>query len=83
MSRLASNQQPTSFVDLPDEAFIRPKHLLSLQLVPFSATTLWRKCRQGEFPQPIKVSAGITAWRVGDIRSYLKALGKRSTGGAA
>ena len=83
MSQSTSQQEQTSFADLPDEAFIRPKHLLRLQLVPFSATTLWRKCRQSEFPQPIKVSAGITAWRVGDIRAYLKALGKPSKGGAA
>jgi prophage regulatory protein len=68
------------FSDLPDEALIRPKHLLRLQLVPFSATTLWRKCRLREFPQPIKVSAGVTAWRVGDVREYLSKLGSEKSG---
>jgi len=42
------------------------------------ATTIWRKCWQGEYPQPIKVSSGITAWRVSEIRKYLEKLGARS-----
>ncbi len=68
------------FSDLPDEALIRPKHLLQLKLVPFSATTLWRKCRLREFPQPIKVSAGVTAWRLGDIRQHFSQLGSEKAG---
>ena len=66
------------FDDLPDDAFIRLRQLMEHHLVPFSPTTTWRKCRQGEFPQPIKVSPGITAWRVRDIRKYLEKLGARS-----
>jgi len=72
----------TNFTDLPDEALIRVKQLLQMQLVPYSATTLWRKCRANEFPRPIKISAGITAWRVGDIRKYLSGLSNIKTGGA-
>lgn len=71
-----------SFDDLPDEAFIRLRHLLALQLIPFSATTLWRKCRNNEFPKPVKVSVGITAWKVGDVRSYLSSIDKRRFVGA-
>ena len=76
-------KQPFIFDDLPDEAVIRLRQLMELHLVPFSPTTTWRKCRQGEFPQPIKVSPGITAWRVGDIRKYLKKLGTPSGKDAA
>jgi predicted DNA-binding transcriptional regulator AlpA len=50
--------------------------------LPFSATTIWRKCRTGEFPAPIKMSSGITAWKVGDIRKYLEAVGNPSKEGA-
>ncbi len=71
----------SDFSSLPDEAFIRLKHLIRLQLVPYSATTLWRKCRQREFPRPVKVSAGITAWRVGDIRKHLAQLGRGDSKG--
>jgi prophage regulatory protein len=70
-----AKQTTARFADLPDEAYIRLKHLLNQQLVPYSASTLWRKCRKKEFPSPIKVSAGITAWRVGDVRRYLKSIG--------
>jgi prophage regulatory protein len=76
-------KQPFIFDDLPDDAVIRLRQLMELHLVPFSPTTTWRKCRQGEFPQPIKVSPGITAWRVGDIRKYLKKLGTPSGKDAA
>jgi len=62
--------QPT-FDQLPDDAFLRQKPLLASGIAPFSATTLWRKCRQGIFPPPIKISKGITAWKVGAIRQWL------------
>lgn len=60
-----------SFDALPDVALIQIRLLVNYGVLPYSATTIWRKCRSGEFPKPIKVSAGITAWRVGEIRDYL------------
>jgi prophage regulatory protein len=78
--------QPAStktFAALPDEALIRLRQLLALQLVPYSASTLWRRCRSNDFPRPIKVSPGVTAWRVGDVRAYLEGLTKSSKDGVA
>lgn len=66
------NKTPLQFGELPDDALLRLAQLVDLQIVPFSATTLWRKCRQGEFPAPVKVSDQITAWRVGQIRLWLR-----------
>jgi prophage regulatory protein len=40
-------------------------------IIPFSPATLWRKVKAREFPQPVKLSAGVTAWRVEDIRSWM------------
>lgn len=71
------------FQDLPDEALIRLRQLLALHVVPYSASTLWRRCRSNDFPRPIRVSSGITAWKVGDIRAYLEALSSKSTKGGA
>ncbi len=68
--RLAVNQ--LDFHQLPDDALIRLYLLTAWGLIPFSASTLWRKCRRGEFPPPVRVSAGVTAWRVGQIRLWLK-----------
>ena len=63
--------EKVTFDALPDMALIQIRALVNYKVVPYSATTIWRKCRAGEFPSPIKVSAGITAFRVGDIREYL------------
>ena len=71
------------FQDLPDEALIRLRQMLAFHLVPYSASTLWRRCRNNQFPRPIKVSDGITAWRVGDVREHLESLFKNSNGGQA
>lgn len=74
-----------TFEQLPDAAFIRARNLMSI--LPFSVATLWRRCREGIFPAPVRLSAGITAWRVGDIRRWLanpadfKAHKYTSTGG--
>ena len=50
--------------------FIRQQQLIETRLVPFSASTLWRKVKAGEFPQPVKISTHITAWRMSDIRAW-------------
>jgi predicted DNA-binding transcriptional regulator AlpA len=76
MSRLNPNN---SFDALPDVALIQLRPLLHYKVLPYSATTVWRLCRTGKFPRPIKVSPGITAWRVADIRKYLDQVGSKST----
>ncbi|WP_367271047.1 helix-turn-helix transcriptional regulator [Sphingorhabdus sp. EL138] len=40
-------------------------------LVPCSRSTWWRYVKTGRAPQPFKLGAGVTAWRVGDIRAWL------------
>ena len=67
------------FDQLPDSALIRLQTLIASGVVPFSASTLWRKCRNNQFPSPIRVSAQVTAWRAGDIRDWLKAPDKYTT----
>jgi predicted DNA-binding transcriptional regulator AlpA len=69
-----------TFNDLPDMAMIQVRPLINFKVLPYSATTIWRKCRSGEFPAPIKMSSGITAWKVGDIRKYLEAIGNPTKG---
>ena len=59
-----------AFEQLPDSAYIRLRTLVETVL-PFSAATLWRKCRRGEFPPPVRCSQGVTAWRLGDVRAWL------------
>jgi prophage regulatory protein len=70
------------FNDLPDAAMIQIRPLVGYKVLPYSATTIWRLCRIGKFPHPLKVTSGITAWRVGDIRMYLEAIGNPTKGEA-
>jgi predicted DNA-binding transcriptional regulator AlpA len=65
-------QQVEGFECLPDSAFIRQKQLYNLRIVPFSPATLWRKVKDGSFPAPIRISSQIIAWRLGDIRLWLR-----------
>lgn len=44
-------------------------------ILPFSASTLWRRVRAGTFPAPVKLSERVTAWRAEDIRQWLDAQG--------
>jgi prophage regulatory protein len=63
------NSQSTSSTQATRK-FLRQKELLE-QVLPFSASTLWRKVRQGNFPQPIRLGPAITAWRVSEIEKWL------------
>lgn len=64
-----------SFDSLPDSAYIREANLIP-GVVPFSPATLWRKCKAGQFPSPVKLSERVTAWRVGEVRTWLEAAAK-------
>lgn len=63
------NEKTTATVSLPETGFIRQKQLAAI--IPFSRTTLWRKVRDGKFPAPIRLSAGITAWKVELVRQWI------------
>ena len=69
-----------NFDDLPDSAMARqsqlirdPKHPTRPSPLPFSAATLWRKVRGGEFPPPVKLGPAIAAWKVSEIRAWIRA----------
>lgn len=62
----------STFDNLPATGFIRQAQLIPA-VVPFSSATLWRKCKAGQFPKPVKLSERVTAWRVGDVRAFLDA----------
>jgi len=68
------------FDALPDSAFLRESQLVQSPKrpgvpapLPFSANTLWRKVKAGEFPQPIKLGPRITAWKAGEVRAWINA----------
>ena len=68
------------FEDIPDESFLRRKDFEILKITPFSSATLYRKIKSGDFPRPIKMSS-ISAWRVSDLREWLKNPSNYTTNG--
>lgn len=67
-----ANITASTFDNLPATGFIRQAQLIP-DVVPFSSATLWRKCKSGQFPKPVKLSERVTAWNVGDVRAFLEA----------
>ena len=70
---------PSVFDALPDSALLREAQLVpsskrphGTPVLPFSAATLWRLTKAGLFPAPIRLSSRVTAWKVGDVRAWLK-----------
>ena len=68
------------FGNLPDSAYVREAQIIQSASrsndtapFPFSSPTLWREVKEGNFPRPIKLSKRVTAWKVGDIRAWVKA----------
>lgn len=43
-----------------------------LELVPFGRASLWKFAKSGQFPAPIRVTGGITAWRNADVIEWLE-----------
>lgn len=40
--------------------------------IPIGKSTWWKGVKSGQFPQPIKLGARTTVWRVEDIRALIK-----------
>jgi predicted DNA-binding transcriptional regulator AlpA len=68
----------TQIVTLPNTGFVRQSQLIGDRkkgvtgVIPFSSATLWRKVGLGEFPAPVKLSVGVTAWKVEDVRAWIE-----------
>lgn len=75
----STNTTTALFDALPDNAWLRESQLVrsskspasEIAPLPFSAATLWRMVKAGKFPKPTKLSARVTAWQVGQVRSWM------------
>jgi predicted DNA-binding transcriptional regulator AlpA len=66
-TQTAPRTQPPA--TLPDSGYIRISALI--KIIPFSASTVWRKAKNGTFPKPYKLSAQITAFKIEDVRAWM------------
>ena len=37
-----------------------------------SASTVWRWIKKGSFPAPVRLSDGVVAWRVSEVRAWIE-----------
>jgi hypothetical protein len=44
-------------------------------MIPIGKSTWWAGVKSGKFPQPVKLGARTTAWRVEDIRDLITRFG--------
>ncbi|HAU0837702.1 TPA: helix-turn-helix transcriptional regulator [Legionella pneumophila] len=62
------------------DGYLRAKQILGDPLatppkppiIPVSKSTWWDGVKSGRFPKPIKLSPGITVWKVDDIRKLIE-----------
>ena len=54
---------------LPETGFLRLPQVL--KVFPVSKSTWWAGVKEGRYPQPVKLSPKMTAWRVEDIRALI------------
>lgn len=57
---------------LPETGFLRLNQIL--ELVPIGKSSFWAKVKSGEYPQPVKLGARTTAWKVEDIRKLIDSI---------
>ena len=59
------------------ETFYRVKNIVGSRqenipaLIPVSKSTWWAGVKSGKFPQPVKISSGITVWRESDLIRFM------------
>jgi len=59
-------------IDFPQVGYVR-QALLIPGILPISSATLWRWVASGQFPKPYKLGKRITAWKVQEVISWLRA----------
>ena len=59
---------------LPETGFLRLPQVL--RLFPVSRSAWWAGVKSGRFPESVKISTNITAWRVEDIRALIERCAK-------
>lgn len=58
-------------VDLPAEGFVRLPTVLAV--FPVNRWTWARGVREGRYPQPVRLTPRVSAWKVADIRALIEA----------
>jgi predicted DNA-binding transcriptional regulator AlpA len=67
----------SALTTLPATGFVRlPTILLH---IPVSRSTWWQMVRDRRAPQPLKLSANVTAWKAEDIHAFIETLSQEGS----
>lgn len=61
----------------PDISIIRMVTVISI--TGLSRTTLWRRVKDGSFPEPVQISANAIGWYAHEIEKFLLSLPRTNT----
>ena len=65
--------------------YIRIRELASVPgrdgLLPVAPATVWRWVKLGTFPQPVRLSGGVTAWPAEAVEAWQQQAGERGADG--
>ena len=62
----------SNYQNLPETGFVRLTTIL--KVIPVGRSTWWGGVKSGRFPQPIKLSPGVTVWRAEAIHALIEQL---------
>jgi len=68
---------------LPETGFLRIRQILGDKktgtppLIPIGLTAWWKGVKTGRYPAGVKLSPGVTAWRVEDIKKLIASFQER------
>ena len=60
------------FSENRSESFLRLPQVLAI--IPISKSAWWQGCKDGRYPQPIKLGPRTTVWRSADIFTLVRRL---------
>lgn len=63
---------------LPTEGYVRIPQILNV--IPIGKSSWWAGVKAGKYPQPVKLSPKVTAWKVEDIRQLIEDLSQSTEG---
>lgn len=81
---LRAEAEATNYYNLlPETGFLRLTQIIGDKkkgippIVPISRSAWWLGVRNGVYPQSVKISPKVTAWRVQDIKDLIFSLNKK------
>ena len=68
--KLAGSVRDAARMDTKQSAFMRGPEVI--RVLGVARSTLWRWCKAGTFPRPVKLAERAVAWRRSDVERWIE-----------